>query len=252
MGEIRTDRSVELTAGPRAARLLADPPKVVVLAVCAVILALRRAQAFSKPQFYGPRTSTSTSAPTSSAGTRSWNPSRGTWTLSTGSSRTWRGVLDPRLAPAIFVWGAAAATLCVAGRTLSARCPLPHFAGLCALAVVLVPDTFEVLLNLANLQWVLASGPHPAPHLGRSLWAAGSGSTMPSPPWRWASRARSASFSCPFSRGAPGGGARVRALHSRASSPHAPSSRATSWSRSRPRCRCLPNSRRGPSSSFPR
>jgi hypothetical protein len=66
--------------------------------------------------------------------------------------------LDPSLVPGFFVGCAAAASLYVAARTLSRRCPLPHFAGLCALAVVLVPDTFEVFLNVVNLQWLLAVG----------------------------------------------------------------------------------------------
>jgi hypothetical protein len=45
-------------------------------------------------------------------------------------------------------------TLYVAGRALSPRCPLPRLWGACALAVVLVPDTYEVFLNDVNLQWV--------------------------------------------------------------------------------------------------
>jgi hypothetical protein len=66
-------------------------------------------------------------------------------------------LFDPLWAPAVFVWSALAFTLYVAARTQSARCPLPrHIA--CALAVVLVPDAFEILLNLVNLQWVLAGG----------------------------------------------------------------------------------------------
>ena len=49
-------------------------------------------------------------------------------------------------------------TLYVAGRTLSRRCPLPRLGGACALAVVLVPDTYEVFMNVVNLQWVVAAG----------------------------------------------------------------------------------------------
>jgi hypothetical protein len=51
-----------------------------------------------------------------------------------------------------------AVTLYVAGRTLSRRCPLPRLGGACALAVVLVPDTYEIFMNLVNLQWVIAAG----------------------------------------------------------------------------------------------
>jgi hypothetical protein len=157
MGEIRTDRSGELTAGPRAARLLADPPKAAVLAVCAVILALRRAEAFSNPQFWAEDIYFY-----QRAYLLGWNaflePFAGYLDIVYRIIAHVAGRVDPRLAPAVFVWGAAAATLYVAGRTLSARCPLPHLAGLCAMAVVLVPDTYEVLLNLANLQWVLGVG----------------------------------------------------------------------------------------------
>jgi hypothetical protein len=63
----------------------------------------------------------------------------------------------PAFAPALFVGCAFLGTLYVAARTQSRRAP---FAGrlAAALAVVLVPDAFEVLLNITNLQWVIASG----------------------------------------------------------------------------------------------
>jgi hypothetical protein len=141
----------------RTARLLADPPRVAVLAICAAILGLRRAEAFSNPQFWAEDIYFY-----QRAYLLGWNaflePFAGYLDIGVRMIAHVAGRADPRLAPAIFVWGAAAATLYVAGRALSPRCPLPHFAGLCAMAVVLVPDTFEVLLNLANLQWVLAVG----------------------------------------------------------------------------------------------
>jgi hypothetical protein len=141
----------------RAAGLLADPPRVAVLALCAAALALRRAQAFSNPQFWAEDIYFY-----QRAYLLGWNaflePFAGYLDLVIRLIAHVAGRADPHFAPAIFVWGAAAATLYVAARTLSPRCPLSHFAGLCALAVVLVPDTFEVLLNLANLQWVLAVG----------------------------------------------------------------------------------------------
>jgi hypothetical protein len=141
----------------RAAGLLADPPRIAVLALCAAALALRRAQAFSNPQFWAEDIYFY-----QRAYLLGWSaflePFAGYLDLVVRLIAHVAGRADPRLAPAIFVWGAALATLYVAARTLSPRCPLPHFAGLCALAVVLVPDTFEVLLNLANLQWVLAVG----------------------------------------------------------------------------------------------
>jgi hypothetical protein len=143
--------------GPGAAGLLADPPKVAVLALCAVVLSLRRAEAFSNPQFWAEDIYFY-----QRACLLGWNsflePFAGYLDIVVKMIAHVAARVDPRLAPAVFVWGAAAATLYVAGRTLSPRCPLPHFAGLCALAVVLVPDTYEVLLNLANLQWVLGAG----------------------------------------------------------------------------------------------
>lgn len=57
----------------------------------------------------------------------------------------------PRLVPAWFVSCALAAILYVASSALSPRPAL-------ALAIVLVPDAFEVLLNVTNMQWVLAEG----------------------------------------------------------------------------------------------
>ncbi len=64
---------------------------------------------------------------------------------------------DPLLAPGIFVGASLGLTLYVAARTQSSRMPFrPHLAF--ALAVALVPDAFEVLLFLVNIQWVLAGG----------------------------------------------------------------------------------------------
>jgi hypothetical protein len=60
---------------------------------------------------------------------------------------------DPLWAPALFGWGALAVTLYTVAMTQSVRCPLPS-TPLLAFAVVLVPDAREVLLCLANIQWV--------------------------------------------------------------------------------------------------
>lgn len=65
--------------------------------------------------------------------------------------------LEPRIAPALFVTFALGLTLYVAARTQSRRCPLGP-SPLLALAVVCVPDAFEVLLVMANIQWVLTAG----------------------------------------------------------------------------------------------
>lgn len=63
--------------------------------------------------------------------------------------------VDLVYAPGIFVGVAWAGTLYVAARTQSERVGLPRHPAF-AFAVVLVPDTFEVLLFLVNAQWVLA------------------------------------------------------------------------------------------------
>ena len=64
---------------------------------------------------------------------------------------------DPARAPGIYVGCSLLFTLWVSARTLSGRFPIrPGFA--CALAVVIVPDAFEVLLSIANIQWILAAG----------------------------------------------------------------------------------------------
>lgn len=65
--------------------------------------------------------------------------------------------VDPAYAPHWFVGCAGAATLYVCSRALSLRIPIGR-GPILALAVVLVPDAFEVLLNVANLQWLVASG----------------------------------------------------------------------------------------------
>jgi hypothetical protein len=139
------------------AGLMADPPIPAVIAACAVILGLRRAQALSNPQFWAEDATFY-----QQARLLGWRaivePLSGYLHMALRSIALIAGGADPALAPGLFVAGAMVATLYVAGRTLSRRCPLPHFAGLFAFAVVLVPDTHEVLLNLVNLQWVLAIG----------------------------------------------------------------------------------------------
>jgi hypothetical protein len=157
MVEGLADRTRELTARGRIARLLADPPGVAVLALCAVILGLRRAEALTNPQFWA-----EDAYFFQRAYVLGWSsffePFAGYLHTVLRIIAEVAVAIDPSRAPAIFVACAGAATLYVAGRTLSARCPLPRFAGACALAVVLVPDTYEVFLNVVNLQWVLAAG----------------------------------------------------------------------------------------------
>jgi len=157
MVEVPANQARGLEARGRVARLLADPPKLAVLAACAVILGLRRAGALSNPQFWGEDAYFFQRAYV--FGWRSFlEPFAGYLHTILRIIAEVAAAIDPSRAPAIFVACAGAATLYVAARTLSPRCPLPRFAGACALAVVLVPDTFEVFLNVVNLQWVLAAG----------------------------------------------------------------------------------------------
>ena len=129
----------------------------LVLCACAAILLVRRAQAFSNPQLWAEDGHFYERA--YAIGARALLlPYAGYLHLVPRSVAAVAARADPAWVPAIFVISAALLTLYVAARTLSPRCPLPRTAGLFALAVVLVPDTYEVLLNIVNLQWVLAAG----------------------------------------------------------------------------------------------
>jgi hypothetical protein len=138
-------------------RLMADPPLAAVLAACALVLGLRRAGALSHPQFWA-----EDGYFYERAHVLGWRalalPYNGYLHTLPRLIAAFANLCDPALVPAVFVASAAVLTLYVASRAQSARCPLPHVAGVCALAVVLVPDTREVLLNVVNLQWVLAGG----------------------------------------------------------------------------------------------
>ena len=157
MVEVLSSRARSLTARERLTRVLADPPAAAVLAACAVILCLRRAEALTNPQFWAEDGYFFERAYV--FGWRAFlEPFAGYLHTILRMIAGVSVAIDPSRAPAIFVACSGAATLYVAARTLSRRCPLPRFAGACALAVVLVPDTFEVFLNVVNLQWVLAAG----------------------------------------------------------------------------------------------
>lgn len=139
------------------ARLVAQPPRLLVLALCAAVLGMRRAQAWSIPQFWAEDGHFYERA--YSIGWRSLLvPYAGYFHAVPRLIGYVASLLDPAAAPAVFVGFATLATLYVASLALADRCPLPRFAGLFALSVVLVPDTYEVLLNVANLQWVLGAG----------------------------------------------------------------------------------------------
>jgi hypothetical protein len=177
-----------VTERGRLARLLGDPPRAAVLLACAAVLGLRRAEAWSNPQFWAEDSRFYQSAVTD--GLRAFlEPMGGYICLFQRAVAAIAAHMDPALAPALFVGAATATTLYVAALALAPRCPLPRTAGLCALAVVLVPETHEVLLNLVNLQWVLGAGlilvlisadpEGPAPWAHDALAAAVTGLTGP-------------------------------------------------------------------------
>jgi hypothetical protein len=146
-----------VTARGRVARFLADPPGYAILAVCAVVLALRRAQAVTNPQFWA-----EDAYFFERAYVNGWSafaePFSGYLHTLLRAVAQFTVSVDPAHGPALFVACSGAVTLYVAGRTLSDRCPLPRLCGACALAVVLVPDTYEIFMNVVNLQWVIAAG----------------------------------------------------------------------------------------------
>jgi hypothetical protein len=157
MGEAIAGRVHAVTARARLARLLADPPGYAVLAVCAGVLALRRAGAVTNPQFWA-----EDAYFFQRAYVFGWSaftePFSGYLHTILRAVAQFTVMVDPAHGPGLFVACSMAITLYVAGRTLSGRCPLPRLGGACALAVVLVPDTYEIFMNVVNLQWVIAAG----------------------------------------------------------------------------------------------
>lgn len=155
MVEVPGAQAGGLTRRAGLARVLADPPGAAVLAVCAAILGLRRAEAWSNPQFWAEDGHFYERAYV--IGWRAMAlPYNGYLHTVPRLVAALAVGFDPALAPGIFVVCATLLTLYAASRALSRRCPLPRFAGCCALAVALVPNTGEVLLNIVNIQWVLA------------------------------------------------------------------------------------------------
>jgi hypothetical protein len=137
----------------RLRSFLFHPPIWLTLMACAGILALRKPDAFYNPQFWGedgPNFYKDALLMGPKAFFEVYASYLHTVARCVGALATW---FDPKWAPTVFVGSALAFTLYAAARTQSARCPLPRHAG-CALAVVLVPDAFEVLLNITNLQWI--------------------------------------------------------------------------------------------------
>jgi len=143
----------------RLARLraaLAHPPVWVTLAVCALILAARRPTELRNPQFWAEDGVYYAKAYT--LGARALlEPFGGYLHTTQRIVAALSQLADPAWAPAIFTGAAFLLTLYVAARTQSPRFPLRPHVGY-ALAVVLVPDTFEVLLFLTNILRVTAAG----------------------------------------------------------------------------------------------
>jgi hypothetical protein len=135
---------------------LARPPLWATLIACAAVLLARKPDMLFNPQFWAEDGWFYRSARIDGLGALTMT-SAGYLHSVPRLIAMLAALFDPRFAPAVFVWSALVFTLYVAARTQSARCPLPRHVA-CALAVVLVPDAFEVLLNVVNLQWVLAGG----------------------------------------------------------------------------------------------
>jgi hypothetical protein len=151
---------VSYSAPSRLARLrsaLTRPPLWVTLLVCAAILVARRPAQIWNPQFWAEDGKIFfAQAHTLGAGAlvRTFAGFLHTVNRIVNAVAQWA---DPAWAPAIFVAAAFVLTLYVAARTQSSRFPLRPHVGY-ALAVVLVPDTFEVLLFLVNVDRILAAG----------------------------------------------------------------------------------------------
>jgi len=138
-------------------RFLAHPPLWITLLVCAAILVARRPGHLRNPQLWAEEgkiwfADAYTLGP--AALLRSFGGYLNTTQRVGAALAQWA---DPASVPAIFVAAAFLLTLYVAARTQSERFPLPPHVGY-ALAVVLIPDTFEVLLFLNNIDRITAAG----------------------------------------------------------------------------------------------
>jgi hypothetical protein len=147
-------------ATPRAwtdrLRWLLAPPLAVTLAACALALFARRPESWLNPQFWAEDAYFYERA-YAIGGNAFLLPYSGYFHLIPRIVAALSVQLDPRWVPAFFVACSGVLTLYVAARTQSSRSPIPRLAA-SALAVVLVPDAFEVLHNIVNIQWVLAGG----------------------------------------------------------------------------------------------
>jgi hypothetical protein len=157
MNEAHDAMRIESEVRTPASLWTSHPPAAAVLALCAVILSLRRTGALSNPQLWG-----EDSYIFRDAYLYGWHaftiPFAGYLHTILRVIGATAMAIDPATARWTFVLGAFVVTLYVASRALSQRSPLSSYYGLGALAVVLVPDTYEVFLNVVNLQWVVGAG----------------------------------------------------------------------------------------------
>lgn len=145
------------TRRDQVARFFRRPPLAFTLLACGAILAARRPESLLNPQFWGEDSVIFYQGALQQGVRAVFEPYAGYLHLVPRLVATASAWFDPRWAPTLFALAALGGSLYVAARTQSGRCPLPRHIG-CALAVVLVPDGYEVLLNVVNLHWFLAGG----------------------------------------------------------------------------------------------
>lgn len=140
-----------------AAALVARPPLAWTLILCTAIFIARRPDLLQAPQFWAEDGPVFFLQSRTLGADALFTPSAGYLHTVLRLIAWLAALVDPTLSPALYCAAAAGCTLYVAARTQSSRFPLPPSIGY-ALAVVTVPDAFEVLLTLTNLQWILAGG----------------------------------------------------------------------------------------------
>ncbi|HUR59484.1 MAG TPA: hypothetical protein VM029_17335 [Opitutaceae bacterium] len=148
---------MQTSSWPRAAAFLGRPPLGLTLLLCASILVARRPDLLQSPQFWAEDGPVFFAQSRTLGAAALLQPSAGYLHTALRMIAWLAAQVDVTLAPAFFVAAAGMLTLYVAARTQSRRFPFRHSIAY-PLALVMVPDAYEVLLNLTNLQWVLAAG----------------------------------------------------------------------------------------------
>lgn len=135
---------------------LLAPPAWLILALGAVILFLRRPDQFTNPQLWAEDGIFFFQARV--IGLPAFGLElAGYFGLAPRTVAALAAAVDPAWVPHVFAGAAVVLTLYVMSRVLSARCPLP-LRPACALALVLVPDASEALVNSSNIHWVFTAG----------------------------------------------------------------------------------------------